>query len=372
MPKLLLLAMFANALAFAQSPKDLLRKTAEHYQALDSYEIAATVTTNIDLPGALGSNLPGSQWVYECTAITAAGSAKYVPKGSPWPTLPEANIVGNGCHIFNRRPEIKPTPDMHPGIDVPSGEIFYDRLNTDVVSVTRIGSETLKLGDEAVPCEILEVIYKGFHGHAAHIPYTSTVRYWISPSKLLLLQKKFKEPDLHNIDHEWTYALTSIKLNQPPPPWLLEAMNHFSGNSVPAWVGKGAPEFTLSDLDHHKVALSSLRGKAVLLDFWATYCGPCKEEMPLIERLRDEYRSKGLEVYGVTDDAPNVARKWMKQYHRKLPTLFDPQGDAFKGYGVDSIPVVILIDRKGKVANYWLGMQPEANLRAAFDKVLAN
>ena len=186
MPKLLLFAMFANALVVAQSPNDLLRKTAEHYQVLDSYEIAAKVSTNIDLPGAPGSNLPGSQWVYQCTALTAAASAKYVPEGSPWPTLPQVNIIGGGCHTFNLRPEIKATPDMQPGVGVTSGDIFYDRLNLDVASVTRIGSETLKLGDESVPCEILEVTYKGFSGHAAHIPYTSTVRYWISPSELLL------------------------------------------------------------------------------------------------------------------------------------------------------------------------------------------
>ena len=369
--KILALASFASVLVLAQSPRDLLRKTAEHYQALESYEIAATVSTNIDLPAAPGSNVPGSQWIYQCTALTAAASAKYVPEGSPWPALPEVNIVGRGCHIFNVRPEIKATPGMRSDSGIP-GTASYDRLNLDVASVTRIGSETLKLGDALVPCELLDVTYKGFRGHAAHIPYTSTVRYWISPSKLLLLQEKFKQPDEKNVDREWTYAVTSIKLNQPPPSWLIDATNHFTGNSLADWVGKDAPDITLSDLDHHKIALSSLRGKAVLLDFWATYCGPCKEEMPLIEKLRDEYKSKGLEVYGVTDDAPDVAQKWMAQYHRTLLTLFDPERDAFKGYGVDGIPAVILIDRNGKIANYWLGMQPETSLRAAFDKVLAN
>lgn len=370
--RIVLLSLFANVLVFAQSPSDLLQKTAEHYQSVDSYEIAATVSTNMDLPDAPGANVPGSRWIYQCTALTAAASAKYVPKGSPWPALPEAYLVGRGCHMFNLRSEIKAPPSMQPGMAIVSGDVFYDRLNIDVASVHRIGSETLKLGDESVPCEILEVTYKGFTGHAAHIPYTKTAQYWVSPSKLLLLQKKYKEPDEKNVEREWTYTITSIKLNQPPPQWLIEGTNHATGNSLPAWAEKDAPDFTLSDFDHHKIALSSLRGKAVLLDFWATYCGPCKEEMPLIESLRNEYRSKGLEVYGVTDDGPDVAHKWMAQYHRNLQTLFDPKRDAFKAYEVDSIPVVVLIDRNGKIANYWLGMQPETNLRAAFDKVLAN
>ena len=370
--RILLLSLFANVLVFAQSASDLLQKTGEHYQDVDSYEIAATLSTNLDLPGAPGANVPGSQWVYQFSAITAAASAKYLPKGSPWPALPEINMVGANSRIFNLRPEIKAAPDMRSGIEGLPQPVSYDRLNIDVASVNRIGSETLKLGDESVPCEIIEVTYKGFSGHAAHIPYIRTAQYWIDPSKFVLLQEKFKELDEKNVEREWTYAVTSIKLNQPPPQWLVDATKHFTGNSLPDWTGKDAPDFTLSDFDHHKVALSSLRGKAALLDFWATYCGPCKEEMPLIESLRNEYQAKGLEVYGVTDDAPDVAHKWMAQYHRNLPTLFDPDRHAFKGYGVDSIPVVILIDGNGKIANYWLGMQPETSLRAAFDKVLAN
>ena len=372
MLKILFFTVFANVLVFAQSPNDLLRKTAEKYQGLDSYEIAATLTTNLNVPDDPAANVPGSQWIYQGHALTAAASAKYVPKGSPWPALPESHILGGvGDRVFNTRSEIKPTPGMKYSVSIPL-PVDYDRLNIDVASVRQIGSEILKLGDESVPCEILEATYKGFRDHAAHIPYTSTVQYWISPSKVLLLQKKFRASDVNNVEHEWTYTVTSIKLNQPPPQWLIDGTNRMTGNSLPSWVGKDAPDFTLSDLDHHKIALSSLRGKAVLLDFWATYCGPCKEEMPLIESLRDEYKSKGLEVYGVTDDAPDIARKWMAEYHRTLTTLVDPLRNAFKGYGVDSIPVVILIDRNGKIADYWIGMQPETNLRAGFDKVLAN
>jgi len=60
------------------------------------------------------------------------------------------------------------------------------------------------------------------------------------------------------------------------------------------WNGRMAPDFTLPDRTGGKTTLSALHGKAVLLDFWGTYCGPCKEEMPTIEKLRDEYRDRGL------------------------------------------------------------------------------
>jgi peroxiredoxin len=369
MMKIFAFLLLVNVLCFAQSPQDLLRKTAEHYQNLDSYEIAATLSTNLNIPDDPSAKIPGSQWIYQSQALTAAASAKYVPKGSPWPALPEMNILGGGKdRIFNVRPEVKATPKMQFSIRVPL-PIQYDRLNLEVATVKRIGYEDIKLGDESAPCEILEVTYKGFTDHAKHIPYSDTVRYWISPDKLLLLQKKFKSPYDAS---QWTYAVTSVKLNQPPPQWLIDGTNRATGNVRAEWVGKTAPDFTLRDIADNKVALSSLRGKVVLLDFWATYCGPCKEEMPMIEGLRDEYKDKGLEVYGVTDDAPEIARKWMTQYHRTLLTLLDPQRSAFEGYEVDSIPVAILIDRNGKVANYWIGMQPETNLRTALDKALGN
>lgn len=368
MMKIFAFLLLVNTLSFARSPQDLLRKTAEHYQNLDSYEISAMLNTNIDVPADPATETPATQWIYQSKALTAAASAKYVPKGSPWPALPEMNIIGGDGHFINAHPEIKTNLNKQIGMSIPI-PVQYDQLNLDVASVTQIGSENLKLGDEPVPCEILDVTYQGFTGHAKRVPYTKTVRYWISPEKLLLLQKKFKSPYDAS---EWTYTVTSVKLNQPPPQWLIDGTNSSTGKVRAEWMGKEAPDFTLIDLANHKVALSSLRGKVVLLDFWATYCGPCKEEMPMIEGLRDEYKDKGLEVYGVTDDAPEIARKWMAQYHRTLLTLLDPQRSAFEGYEVDSIPIAILIDRNGKVANYWIGMQPETNLRTALDKALGN
>ena len=131
------------------------------------------------------------------------------------------------------------------------------------------------------------------------------------------------------------------------------------------------PDFTLRDLAGESTTLSALHGKAVLLDFWGTYCGPCKEEMPSIERLQEEYRDKGLEVWGVTDDSKEKAQKFLTDNHRALPTLID-QGRSvfFKKYEIKGIPVLVLIDRDGKVAKFWDGMQYEKDIRTALEPVL--
>ena len=151
---------------------------------------------------------------------------------------------------------------------------------------------------------------------------------------------------------------------------MLDEAQKLVGKNRLEWVGRQAPEFVLRDFEGHRVGGPEVGGKAILLDFWGTYCGPCREEMPLIARLSGEYRSKGLEVWGVTDDSPSTARKWMTKNKVALPILLDQTRSAFDKFEVDSIPVLVLIGKDGKVAEYWLGMQYERDLRAAIEKAL--
>jgi len=99
-----------------------------------------------------------------------------------------------------------------------------------------------------------------------------------------------------------------------------------------------APDFTLPDLTGGKTTLSALHGKAVLLDFRGTYCGPCKEEMPTIEKLRDEYRDRGLKVWGVTRRFGGESTEVLSDNHRSLPTLMDHGRSVFKKYKIEGIP----------------------------------
>jgi len=114
--------------------------------------------------------------------------------------------------------------------------------------------------------------------------------------------------------------------------------------------GTVAPDFTLQDLEGQEVKLSALRGKAVLLDFWATWCAPCRAVMPVVELLHREFNDKGLVVFGVDDEDPQVIVKFLQQSGYTLPTLRDPDRRVYNRYEVGGIPTMILIDKQGKIA----------------------
>src|SRR5438034_3971697 len=140
--------------------------------------------------------------------------------------------------------------------------------------------------------------------------------------------------------------------------------SHFdSGNPTPAphgpvQVGKPAPDFTLIDIDGHRVSLSQLKGKPVLINFWATWCVPCRDELPLI---RDEYlahRTEGLEVVAINwgDESAGTVRSFWKRLSLQPAPVLDPDGSASRAYGVTlsstGLPVSVLVARDGTVSSY--------------------
>ncbi len=124
-------------------------------------------------------------------------------------------------------------------------------------------------------------------------------------------------------------------------------------------VGKPAPDIALSDLAGREVRLADLRGKVVLLDFWATWCGYCREALPMIEMYHRGLGSKGLVVFGVDDEAAETARAYLQRFGYTLPSLVDANGEAVRRFRVEGWPTTVLIDRDGKVVFYASGAGPE-------------
>ena len=113
-------------------------------------------------------------------------------------------------------------------------------------------------------------------------------------------------------------------------------------------VGESAPDFTLVDLEGNQVSLSDFRGKTVFVNFWATWCPPCRAEMPEIEAVYQEYKDKGVVVIGVDILEPeDVVRQFVEQGGYSWIFALDTSGEVAANYEITAIPTSFFIDREG-------------------------
>jgi len=124
-------------------------------------------------------------------------------------------------------------------------------------------------------------------------------------------------------------------------------------------MGATAPDFELQSVDGKNLKLSSLRGKAVLLNFWATYCGPCKVEMPWFVELQNEYGPQGFQIVGVAmDDASTEdIAKFAKDMGVNYPILLGKEAVGLSYGGVNVLPTTFFVDRNGKIIAREFGLQ---------------
>jgi cytochrome c biogenesis protein CcmG, thiol:disulfide interchange protein DsbE len=123
-------------------------------------------------------------------------------------------------------------------------------------------------------------------------------------------------------------------------------------------VGHLAPDFTLPDLDGETVRLSDFRGnKAVFLNFWATWCAPCRLEMPTMEEVYHDYKGRNLEILAVSLDAgpQSAVKHFMRELKLTYPALLDPDMEVLRLYRMFSIPASFLIDKEGIIRFKELG-----------------
>ncbi len=149
-------------------------------------------------------------------------------------------------------------------------------------------------------------------------------------------------------------------------------------------VGKPAPEFALEDLSGKKVSLADYKGKAVLVNFWATWCGPCKIETPWLVDLRNQYAGQGFEILGVsTDDIDRDDSKmlgtekkeigdFVQRMHMPYPVLIE--GDKLsKPYGgLDAMPTSFFVDRSGKIVAAQMGITSKDDIESNIKKALGS
>jgi len=120
-----------------------------------------------------------------------------------------------------------------------------------------------------------------------------------------------------------------------------------------------APDFALKSDSGSNLRLSELRGEVVLINFWASWCGPCRQEMPVLSELHEQYRDMGFTVLGVNvEENSTDARKLLKSMPVSFPVLFDNDSTVSRQYDVVAMPSTVLVDRDGNVRYLHRGYNP--------------
>jgi thiol-disulfide isomerase/thioredoxin len=145
-------------------------------------------------------------------------------------------------------------------------------------------------------------------------------------------------------------------------------------------VGREGPDFSLALVangaalggDGNAVTMSQLRGRAVVLDFWATWCGPCRVEAPIVDQIARRWRERGVVVVGVNTDAPDQGdpRQFALAEGLSYPIVHDTKGDASRLYEVANLPTLVVLSRSGKVVAVRVGITDEAELERLLRRAL--
>ena len=147
-------------------------------------------------------------------------------------------------------------------------------------------------------------------------------------------------------------------------------------NTPPMTAGASAQPFTLQDFSGDEYSLDRFAGKVVFIDFWASWCPPCRAAAPILEALYDDYRDKAdaIQILGINlDQNREQAEQFIKEKNISYLTLHDAQNTVARAYGVSGIPSFFLINKQGKIVKKYTGFRPsyEQEWREAIDTLLA-
>ena len=162
-----------------------------------------------------------------------------------------------------------------------------------------------------------------------------------------------------------------------PPPTAKDAKEMAEGGeedeASKALTGKPAPDFKLKGLDDKEVALKDLKGKVVVLDFWATWCGPCVGSLPHIDKIASEMKEKGVNVFAVNQaEDKELVQGFMKSKGLTVPVLLDSDSKVGESYKANAIPETVVIGKDGIVRKVFVGAGPdtETKLREAIEEAV--
>ncbi len=244
--------------------------------------------------------------------------------------------------------------------------IFTEEMNP----VGDAPMENLTIGGKEISCQVFQ--FKDENG---------TSRFWYDSKSGLVLKTKLVTSMVDQgveMERVLTTEVTSFSLNttQDDADFIFETpagmrvVNSLERVMNPdSMVGMPAPDISFTDLDGKTIQLKDQRGKVVFIDFWATWCGPCRMEMPHIEKLFQEFKGNDkIAFFGASNEEKGTVTGFLKKNEYNFPIVLVQAEDARGKFNVTSIPAGFVIDAEGIIRAHMIGTQSEAQLRAAFAK----
>jgi peroxiredoxin/outer membrane lipoprotein-sorting protein len=394
MPRLSSVCAFLAVLASAQAPKPelvkILKDVSTKAQAAKEYAFEG----KIELAGQHGTD-PGKILSQAKVRLAIGSGGKYLvdldagDKGA-------YQLISNGQKSWAFVPKMKQYMEEEAGAaegddsetesdsERDEAEVWsrlvvpiLARLYPEAAKVGPGGEAELVIGKKKVKGPIVRIAAKP--GKKGEVVVTDLV---LEPETLnlgrLVQTTVTNEGGVKNI-LRLTVDFTSLQLTEPPPEStfvfvapknakLVESLP-IPGQTGSFLLNHAAPDFDLKTLDGQRTKLSDLRGHPVLLDFWATWCGPCRRELPSIAKLATEYKERGLVVLGVNDEGKGKARDFAAKNGLGFANLDDGDQKMYKSYRVHLIPSVFLIDADGKVVRFFRGAHEYEALKASLKSV---
>ena len=384
-----LLLLCAGPALAADAPPDgraLFDRVVDTYRHLDRYHFEGTVSLRV--------TAGGNQQSFDIPMVVAHAKPGHERIEMKHPTMGML-VVDDGAHLTTwvaqtNRYLVKDAPPAPPDslpamapAGSPIGRWFNIEANLKEARVVR--AEKVMVGGTPVDCWVVESTadpVAAMNGDST-ASVTSTV--WVDKQRTLVMRDSTHVHSEHSpaggpLEMTQTIVLTHASAGAPVPDSLFtfrppagsqagDANELMGKPKMPDLTGQTAAAFTLKDLLGRSRSLAAYRGKVVLLDFWATWCGPCRIELPRVEKLAKEYKLKGLVTFLVNvGESADRVKPFLAQNHYTQTVLLDPEMTVAAQYKADAIPTLVVIGKTGKVVAYFTGVREEQDLRDALKK----
>ena len=376
----------AQALAQVAAPEaELLHQVSETYRGLGSYLLEGSIAIM-----AKGANAPTTQELPFLIAAAPGGKSRDEVRSGQLGGMilsdgRQTTIYNAPLGQYMRKPgraDSATAGTSSRGLRAAVIARFAD-IAKSATAAKRLPDATLTLSGVPRDCAVIEVTYPPLNPQVQELPRT----YWIEKSTHLVLRQRTvvraDSPQYGGKVEQSEEFLLVRALRDTPlpestwvfhPPASIKEVDQFvapTADTAPVspFVGRPATDFTLKDLAGRPHTLKSLRGKVVLLDFWATWCGPCRHTLPQVAKIHARYKDRGVEVMSVNVGEPGAkAADYLKQNGYAFTALLDTDRRVSTDYQVNGIPTLVVIDRAGTISDYMVGVRDEAALSAALKK----